>query len=490
MVPRPSLSPAALLESPLTRDREAGSMQRQLHDRLKRAILDGSLAPGSRLPGSRALAESLEISRNTVTATYEHLAAEGYVQPDRQGTRVTELSSPTLPPQRAGKATAVPDTARRLSKIKPAVSRAETDVALRPGVPALSHFPAAAWRRSLDRAIRGAGPAALGYGDPLGEPPLRAAIARHLSVARGVRCEPHQVVIAEGAQEAISLCVRLLSNPGETGWVEDPGYRGVKAAMHAGDMRIVPLRVDAEGLCVSERDWQKHPPRLIYTTPSHQYPGGAVLGIARRLALIAQARQHGAWIIEDDYDSEFHYAGKPTACVQGLDPHERTVYIGTFTKSLFPGLRIGYMLLPPALVEPMTVARTLLDGHSAPVPQLTLARFIEGGHFGAHVRAMRQLYGERRDLLARLVGRHLGGYLQPRVPAGGMQMPCLLARAIPEARAVDAARRAGIDLLGLGGLYAGKADQSGFLMGFAAHAPDELEAAVRTLAGVLRGLER
>ena len=162
MVPRPSLSPAALLESPLTRDREAGSMQRQLHDRLKRAILDGSLAPGSRLPGSRALAESLEISRNTVTATYEHLAAEGYVQPDRQGTRVTELSSPTLPPQRAGKATAVPDTARRLSKIKPAVSRAETDVALRPGVPALSHFPAAAWRRSLDRAIRGAGPAALG----------------------------------------------------------------------------------------------------------------------------------------------------------------------------------------------------------------------------------------------------------------------------------------------------------------------------------------
>ncbi len=310
---------AALLESPLARDRDAGSMQRQLHERLKRAILDGSLAPGSRLPGSRALAEALAISRNTVTAAYEHLAAEGYVQPDRQGTRVTELSPPALP-RRTNKSAATPATALRLARIKSSTPFTEPDAALRPGVPALSHFLSAAWRRALDRAICEASPAALGYGNPLGEPRLRAAIARHLAIARGVRCEPRQVVIAEGAQEAISLCVRLLSNPGETGWIEDPGYRGVKSAMRAGDMHMVPIRVDAEGLCASAEDWRKHPPRLIYTTPSHQYPAGAVLSIARRLALIAQARQHGAWIIEDDYDSEFRHTGNPSARCRGWCP--------------------------------------------------------------------------------------------------------------------------------------------------------------------------
>ncbi|WP_285411213.1 PLP-dependent aminotransferase family protein [Variovorax sp. efr-133-TYG-130] len=428
MVPRPSLSPAALLDTPLAKGREAGSMQRQLYDRLKRAILDGSLAPGSRLPGSRALAESLAISRNTVTATYEHLAAEGYVQPDRQGTRVIELSSPALPPRRAGKAGAVPGTALRLSKIKPAVSRADADMALRPGVPALSHFPAAAWRRALDRAIRAAGPAALGYGDPLGEPPLRAAIARHLSIARGVRCEPHQVVICEGAQEAISLCVRLLSNPGETGWVEDPGYRGVKAAMHAGDMRIVPLRVDSEGLCVSERDWVRHPPRLIYTTPSHQYPGGAVLGISRRLALIAQARAHGAWIIEDDYDSEFRHTGEPIGAMQGLVEEAPVLYVGTFSKTMFPSLRLGFLVVPTQLMPAVqaSMEEMLRGGHRH--EQLAMADFIESGQFSRHLGRMRRLYRDRQHALRLALQRHLqvpheieGGYcglhLTVRLPA-------------------------------------------------------------------------
>ena len=193
-----------------------------------------------------------------------------------------------------------------------------------------------------------------------------------------------------------------------------------------------------------------------------------------------------AWIIEDDYDSEFHYAGKPRACVQGLDPHQRTIYIGTFTKSLFPGLRIGYMVLPPQLVAPMTVARTLLDGHSAPIPQLTLARFIEGGHFGAYVRTMRDVYAERRDVLERLVREHLADFVEPRVPAGGMQMPCVCIRDASELETVAAARRAGIDLLGLTALHASSRHKAGFLMGFAAHTPKELAIAVERLADVLR----
>jgi len=176
--------------------------------------------------------------------------------------------------------------------------------------------------------------------------------------------------------------------------------------------------------------------------------------------------------------------------VQGLDPHERTIYIGTFTKSLFPGLRIGYMVLPQQLVAPMTVARTLLDGHSAPIPQLTLARFIEGGHLGAHVRTMRAVYAQRRDTLARLVREHLADFLEPRVPAGGMQMPCILTRSISERKAIDAARRAGIDLLGLTALHASPRHKAGFLMGFAAHTPNELEVAVKKLAHMLRALDR
>jgi GntR family transcriptional regulator/MocR family aminotransferase len=404
----PDLATATLLESALVKDRDAGSMQRQLHDRLKRAILDGSLAPGSRLPGSRALAEALAISRNTVTATYEHLAAEGYVQPDRQGTRVTELSSPALPPRpaRAGKPAATPSTAQRLVDIQPGAPRAEMDATLRPGMPALSHFPVAAWRRALDRAIRNASPATLGYGDPLGEPPLRAAIARHLAIARGVRCEPQQVVIAEGAQEAISLCVRLLSNPGDTGWVEDPGYRGAKAAMHAGDLRIVPLRVDAEGLCVSEHDWHRHPPRLIYTTPSHQYPAGSVLSIARRLALIAQARHHGAWIIEDDYDSEFRHNGEPIGAMQGLVAQSPVLYVGTFSKTMFPSLRLGFVVLPEQLVAAVRapLEEMLRGGHRH--EQLAMADFIESGQFSRHLGRMRRLYRDRQQALRLALGKH------------------------------------------------------------------------------------
>ncbi|WP_398498171.1 PLP-dependent aminotransferase family protein [Variovorax sp.] len=417
----------ALLEAPLVREREAGSMQRQLHERLKRAILDGRLAPGTRLPGSRALAEALAVSRNTVTATYEHLAAEGYLRPDRQGTRVMELAAPA-PPRRGPRTPAVPATAGRLARIHPMGSRAEPELALRPGVPALSHFPIAAWRGALDRALRGAGHAALGYGNPFGEPALRAAIAQHLGLARGVRCTAEQVVIAEGAQEAIALCVRLLTDPGDTAWVEDPGYRGAKSAMHAGDLRIVPMPVDAGGLRASEEDWRLQTPRLVYATPSHQYPSGVVLGIARRLALIAQARAHGAWIIEDDYDSEFRHTGDPIAAMQGLVPQAPVLYVGTFSKTMFPSLRLGFLVLPEDLLATVRapLEEMLRGGHRH--EQLALADFIESGQFSRHLGRMRRLYRERQQALRAALERHFrlphtidgghcGMHLTVRLPA-------------------------------------------------------------------------
>src|SRR5690606_36408790 len=283
-------TPAALLDSPLAAPDGRHTLQRQLLQRLKQSILDGRLPPGSRLPASRTLAEQLAISRNTVLLAYAQLSAEGYVRADRQGTRVAPLPSApdtgALPPPCA-------PAAQRVARFAPSAPHAEPGMALRPGTPALSHFPLGAWRRTLDRALRDMPNATLGYGDPAGEPALRQAIAQHLAVSRGVRCHAGQVVITEGAQEALALCVRLLGNQGDTAWVEDPGYRGAKAAFQAGDLRIVPVRVDAQGLAAPAALWRARPPRLIYTTPSHQYPTGAVLSAARRLELLEHARRAG-----------------------------------------------------------------------------------------------------------------------------------------------------------------------------------------------------
>src|SRR5450830_1161725 len=266
------MHPQNFLELPLSRAADAAPLQRQLHARLKTAILGGELPAETCLPGSRALAATLGIARNTVSAVYDQLAVEGYVLARRQGTLVApRLHGDTLP------ATVPPPVlARRVAQFAapvPALAVGHRPAALRPGEPALPQFPLAAWRRALDVAYQG-NTAALGYGDPAGEPALRAAIARYLAVARGVRCSAEQIVITEGAQEALTLCVRLLTNPGDIVWVEDPGYRGIKAAMQAGDLRILPMRVDSHGLLATPDDWSAHPPRLVYTTPAHQYPLG------------------------------------------------------------------------------------------------------------------------------------------------------------------------------------------------------------------------
>ena len=475
-----------------------------LHARVQRAIrqliLDGALDVGRPLPASRALAKSLGVSRDTVESAYSQLHAEGFIE------------------RRVGSGSFVSERAQRLpgrGKVRRAVSNKETPRLSQrgsamfnsggvrdflmprpfaPGVPETRSFPLQTWERLERQVLKEYGTQALLHSPPQGMEPLRRAISDYVNLERGARVTPDQVLILTSSQQALTLCATVLLDAGDRIFIEDPVYHGARKAFDAAGLECVPVPLDADGLQVEHllEATQAHsePPRAVFLTPSHQFPTGATLALDRRLAVIEWARQHQCWIIEDDYDSEFHYAGKPTACVQGLDPHERTIYIGTFTKSLFPGLRIGYLVLPPSLVAPMTVARTLLDGHSAPIPQLTLARFIEGGHFGAHVRTMRAVYAERRNILARLVHQHLAEFVEPRVPAGGMQMPCIFLRDIPEREAVDAARRAGIDLLGLTALHASNRHKAGFLMGFAAHAPHELEIAVKKLATVLRALSK
>jgi len=471
-----------------------------LHARIQRAIrqliLDGALDVGRPLPASRALARSLGVSRDTVETAYSQLHAEGFIE-RRVGSGSFVSERARRLPGRAGVARhpGTADEVANLSRRGRAIHQGggvRDFLAPRPfapGVPEIRSFPIQIWERLARQVLKEHGPRALLHSPPQGMEALRRAIADHVNLERGARATPERVLVLTSSQQALTLCATVLLDAGDRIFIEDPVYHGARKAFDAAGLECVSIPLDADGMIVELLEKAAQPARAVFLTPSHQFPSGATLALDRRLAIIEWAYRQQAWIIEDDYDSEFHYAGKPKACVQGLDPHERTIYIGTFTKSLFPGLRIGYMILPPPLVGPMTVARTLLDGHSAPIPQLTLARFMEGGHFGAHVRTMRAVYAERRNVLARLVSTHLSDFLVARVPAGGMQMPCMLIRDIPEQAAVDAARRAGIDLLGLTALHASGRHEAGFLMGFAAHAPNELEAAVRRLAEVLRGLD-
>ncbi|KQU80810.1 MULTISPECIES: PLP-dependent aminotransferase family protein [unclassified Rhizobacter] len=486
--------PQSLLDAPLSRERGPASLQRQLHDRLKQAILGAHLAPGSRLPGSRALAEALAISRNTVTTVYDLLAAEGYLLPDRQGTRVAALTrlAPIRTPhgatQRvATQRSAAPPVARRLSAIRVEPVRPDGDVALRPGVPALAQFPLAEWRRALDRVMRGTGPSVLGYGDPFGEPALRHAIARHLSVARGVRCTAAQVVVTEGAMEALALCARLLANPGDTAWVEDPGYRGARTAMHAADLQIVPMRVDAEGLCVRDADWAARPPRLIYATPSHQYPSGAVMSAARRLELIANAQRHGAWIIEDDYDSEFRHAGEPIGAMQGLVAQAPVLYVGTFSKTMFPSLRLGFLVLPEALAARLRapLEQLLRGGHRH--EQLALAGFIESGAFGRHLGRMRRLYRQRQAALREALSRHL------RVPHAidgghcGLHLTVRLPGRYPDAGIAAEALHHGMAPAALSSFaMQASADDNGLVLGYGNTPAERFEPLVKRLSQLAR----
>ncbi|MFG1430283.1 PLP-dependent aminotransferase family protein [Xanthobacter sp. V2C-8] len=468
-----------------------------LHARIQRAIrqliVDGALGPGKPLPASRALAKSLGVSRDTIEAAYAQLHAEGFIERRvGSGSFVAEMKTFTpgrrLPQRDALSRDPAPNLSRRGAAMFRGGGVREL-LSPRPfahGVPETRTFPLQLWER-LERQVRKEfGTRTLLHGDPQGAEPLRQAIADYVNLERGARATADRVLVLTSSQQAMSLCANMLLDPGDRIFIEDPAYYGARKAFDAAGLECVPVRVDRQGLVVAQIMAEPRRAKAVFLTPSHQFPTGATLALDRRLALIEWAARNQAWIIEDDYDSEFHYAGKPTACIQGLDPHDRTIYIGTFTKSLCPGLRIGYVVAPPQLVKSMIVARTLLDGHTASMAQLTLARFMEGGHFGAHVRAMRGVYADRLDVLAGLVSRHLSDFVAPRVPAGGLQMPCVLTCDIPEQMALDAAKRAGIELLGLSALHAAGDGEAGFLMGFAAYTPLEIEAAVKSLERALR----
>lgn len=419
------------------------SQQHRLYACLRAAILSGQIEEGTRLAPTRSLAEELGIARNSVLYAYEQLAAEGFVVSQRQGTVVARVGLQQAPAQ-------APQTPPMLSRRVAGLERPSGEMSdllpFLPGTPALDEFPLAQWRRCMERAWRRIGPGQMGYGPAEGNVALRQAVAEYLRVSRGVRCDAAQVFITDGTQNSLDMCARALADAGDIAWIENPGYYGARAALQAADLKLVPISVDADGLAPRPEDWRETPPKLIYITPSHQYPLGAVMSLERRLALIQHARAAGAWIIEDDYDSEFRHTGAPLSAVQGLTADAPVIYLGTFSKMLFPALRLGYMVVPPALAPVLrkTVGALMLRGR---VPdQLALAEFIEAGHFTRHLRRMRRLYGERRDALQTAIERHLDGVVTVSGGAGGMHLSTRLDAPVSDTEVSCVARKHGMVL--------------------------------------------
>ena len=480
--------------------RERAPLYRQLYEALRRAILAGQLKPGARLPSTRELAEDLRVSRNTVMNAYEQLLAEGYVEGQTgSGTYVSRLLPEELlharavakrSPRAAREGRDISARGRLLAATPSNVSRTGASRPFRPGSPAIDAFPFELWSRLVARHWRRPRRDLLNYGEPGGYAPLREAVAAYLGAARAVRCEPEQVIVVAGAQQALDLAARVLTDAGDSVWVEEPGYLGAKGALAAAGARLVPVPLDEEGLSVEAGARLAPAARLIYASPSHQYPTGVTMSLSRRLALLEWAGRAGAWVLEDDYDSEYRYAGRPLAALQGLDREQRVVYLGTFSKVLFPALRIGYIVVPEDLVDAFRAARSLSDRHSPTVEQAVLADFIVEGHFARHIRRMRALYAERQAALVAAGREELGGLLELRPADAGLHLTGLLPAGVSDREASLAAEARGVEAQPLSAFHLGPARRAGLVLGYAAYDGREIREGARQLAAALQSLRR
>lgn len=463
---------------PLAVDRDSAvPLQRQIYDDLRRLILDRRLAPATRLPSTRELARELAVSRNTVLAAFEQLLAEGYLSGRRGAGTYVSAELPDAAPVAANVMSTVAKPRRRgLSRRGAALAgivhrRRGHGEPFSLGQPAVDEFPFDVWSRLLARTWRSPGGLA-GHGNPAGHPPLRAAIADYLGTARAVRCTAEQVVIVAGAQQAVALAAQILLDPGDEALIEEPGYAGLRGALTAAGLRVTPVPVDAEGIDIDRGAALAPDARFVCVAPSHQYPLGMTMSLARRLALIDWARRQDAWIVEDDYDSEYRYAGRPLAALQGLDETGRVLYVGSFSKVLFPTLRLGYVVVPEDLVDAFCRARAALDDHPSMLAQPALAQFFAEGHFAAHVRRTRRLYAERQEALLDAAGRHLDGLLEVAPDEAGMHLLAGLAPALAnrmdDRAAAERLAAAGVTATPLSDYYVGPPDRQGLLLGYAA----------------------
>jgi GntR family transcriptional regulator/MocR family aminotransferase len=495
-------------------------LHRQIYDGLRAGILSGRFAAGMRLPSTRMLASELGVARNTVVLAFDQLCAEGYltarrgggtrvraripdslinVHADRRGARDRERR-PVRPPAPRGRTRSERAPAQipaRWTQVLADFSAWDSnrDIAAVPfalGVPAIDAFPAALWARLTARRWRN-GAVFLGYASAAGDRALREAIAAYVTSARGAHCTPEQVLIVGGAQHALDLIARVLVEPGDSVWMEDPGYFGARAALSAAGARVIPVPVDAEGMDIAAGERVAPRARLAYVTPSHQFPLGTIMSASRRLALLTWARRVGGWILEDDYDSEFRYAGQPIPCLQGLDAERgapsRVLYVGTFSKTLSPALRLGYLIVPDELVDVFRAARAVSGEHSPTVDQGVLADFMGEGHYVRHVRRVRALCAERQQLLLEASARDLGGLLELAPDAAGLHMVGWLPPRVSSTAAEAAARREGVDVMPLSRFSAVRPRRGALLLGYAAFGPGAIRDGVRRLARALETIE-
>lgn len=509
-----------LIDVSLVRDSDV-PLQVQVFRALQVRILDGGLRPGARLPPSRTLARELGVSRNTIVAAYDQLLAEGYVEAlTGSGTRVaTNLpdAAPAILPER--KRTPLPDGGRRRpaqqdlpDRVQDLVSRQRPGPRLmgpfEPGLPDLSLFPFDQWGRMTARFWRKPPSDLLLSGDIAGYGPLRQAIAGYLVSVRGLKCSADQVIITSGAQQGIDLTARVLLSEGEPVVLETPGYRGLRAAFGAAGASLNWAPVDGEGLDVAVAKQRVPRPRLVAVTPSHQFPLGVVMSLGRRLELLDWAAREGFWVLEDDYDSEYRYEGRPIAALQGLEARgvrnealqapgirdqklgaaERVIYAGSFSKVLFPALRLGFLVVPEALVDAYLRVRAAIDDHPTIAVQPVLAEFIERGLFASHLRRTRQVYGRRQDHLRRLIDRFMAGALTPTANTGGLHF-CAMLKDADAGMDGDISARAsdmGISAPAISAYQqTGEAPNPGLVLGFAGYDEAKITRAAETLAQVI-----
>lgn len=470
-------------------------LHQQLYEELRRAILSGRLLPRQRIPSTRSLAKSLGISRTTVTSCYEQLLSEGYLEtivgsgtyvcaqlPDDllHSTPVESVQKTVLPIQLSKYAARLADMDTSL------MSEPDLQISFRYGRPAFDHFPMQTWRKLLSRHCR-ENSTWLDYAtDALGYKPLREAIARYLSRSRAVQCEPEQVIITNGTQQALYLIMRLSIELGDAIALEDPGYLSARRIFLSQGAKLLPVRVDESGLVVKDlAKYANESIKLVYVTPSHQFPTGAILSLPRRLELLAWAQQNSAMIIEDDYDSEYRYGDRPIPALQGLAQTDSVLYIGTFSKVLFPSLRIGYLVLPPSLISLFARAKWLSDRSLPSLEQQVLADFIEQGHIDRHIRKMRSLYDLRRQALVQALKANFGEKAKILGEKAGLHLMVRLQTHLTDEEIIQRAARVGVGMMSAQPSYLNVNCAGELIFGYSELTQEQIQKGISRLAQVI-----
>lgn len=467
---------------------------RQLYTEFRNAILTGRFRPGQQIPPSRELANYFNVSRTTVLLAFENLLAEGYIKgKPGSGTFINDelpenllLAKPNYESSISGTSKKNKSSDVKNIHIKNYLSQERLHYnkfePFKPGVPDLNEFPFRIWTKLISNSVKDISKSDFGYSNSAGYKPLRNAIANYARASRGVKCENNQVIIINGSQQGIDLVCKVLLNPNDNIGFEEPGYTGARDAFSAAGIKIIPMPMDEEGINFKKT---KVKANLVYVTPSHQYPLGITMSLNRRLELLDYAFSIGAWILEDDYDSEYRYKGQPLSSLQGIDNNDSVIYMGTFSKVMFPGLRLGYLIVPENLIESFTAAKMLTDRNSPIFEQAALAKFITEGHYGRHIRRMRMIYEKRKEVFYNYVEKYLSEYIFLHPTDAGLHTIGWLKKTNNDVEFAKLMFNYGIYTPPLTSYSFTKKSKPGLVFGYAAYSEQQIKNAIKKMAALL-----